>query len=72
MGKNTRFAIEHRNMPLQDAFAKDEQAQRFIDAGRELGADVPEEDFDRALKRVGGQKPEKSGRRVNKKDHRRD
>ena len=28
------------------------QSEKFREAARELGADVPEEDFDRALKRV--------------------
>jgi hypothetical protein len=35
----------------------DQQSKRFIEAARELGAEVPEEEFDRALRRVGRAPP---------------
>lgn len=33
------------------------QSRRFIDAARELGADAPEEEFDRALRKVAAAPP---------------
>ena len=50
--------------------AEGTQVDRFIEAARELGADVPEEEFDRALRKVC-QKREKSGGRIDKKNDRR-
>ena len=38
------------------------QLRKFKKAARELGADVPEEDFDRALRKVGSQKSAKQPR----------
>jgi len=40
-------------MGKQDTPEAKQQRKKFIDAARELGADVPEEHFDRALRQVG-------------------
>lgn len=51
--------------------ASKSQKDKFREAARELGADVPEVEFDRALKQVS-QIREKSGSRIDKKKNRRD
>ena len=43
---------DQRQRPSNQNGSGKSQVSRFREAARELGADVPEEEFDRALKRV--------------------
>lgn len=55
MGKSTRYAIEHEQVPPASGAATERsQAEKFIEAARELGCDESEEAFAGIVQRVAG------------------